>query len=186
MITFVEGTWGGLAGGEVELFRKVLTGMTGEAVEIGCMDGFSTCHVLDFSQLNLTSIDPFVPDSCAPHLIGNKERFLKNVEPWKDRLTLIADYSWNAVVAWDKMLDFLFIDGDHNYMSVMRDYEQWTRVLKEGGILAMHDSRMFRPGGANFHPGPSMVARDLVYNRPDKWEIVGEDFSLTVARKRTT
>jgi hypothetical protein len=183
-MNLVEGTFGGLGGEEIELFRKVIGGMEGIGVEIGCMDGYSTAHILECSNLHLTSIDPFIGDSCAPHLIGKKERFLANVEPWKDRSALIEGYSFQAVVDWQQMLDFLFIDGDHGYMAVMRDHDQWTRFLKVGGILAMHDSRMYRPGGANFHPGPSMVARDLVYGKPDKWEIVGEAFSLTVARKK--
>lgn len=184
-MTLAEGTWAGLAGEEVDVFRRVLAGITGEGVEIGCMDGYSTAHILEASQLRLTSIDPFIGDSMAPHLIGQEKRFWQNLAPWKDRIALCVDYSWNVVVHWDRMLDFLFIDGDHAYMSVMRDFEQWTRLLKFGGVLAMHDSRMFRPGGANFHLGPSTVARDLVYNKQDQWEIIGEAFSLTVARKKT-
>ena len=45
-----EGTFGGLAGEEIELFRKLLTGATGDAVEIGCLDGFSTAHLLECTQ----------------------------------------------------------------------------------------------------------------------------------------
>ena len=180
----VEGTWAGLAGEEIDLLRKLLTNMEGLAVEIGAMDGFGTAHILECSRLHLTSIDPFIGDSMAEHLHGEQKRFWANVEPWKDRVTLIEDFSWNVVPKWDKMLQFLFIDGDHNYMAVLRDYDQWSRVLNVGGIIAMHDSRMYRPGGANFHPGPSMVARDLIYGKPDKWEILGEAFSLTAARKK--
>ncbi len=182
-MNLAENSFTGLGGDEIELFRKLISGMEGIGVEIGCMDGYSTWHILEFSRLHLTSIDPFIGDSMAPQLIGDVNRFRFNIEPLKDRSRLIQDYSWNVVTSWAEMLDFLFIDGDHEYMAVMRDFEQWTRFLKVGGILAMHDSRMFRPGGANFHPGPSMVARDLVYGKPDKWEILGEAFSLTVARK---
>lgn len=176
-------TFGGLAGQEVELFRKFITGMEGTGVEIGCMDGYSTAHILECSKLNLTSIDPFIPDSMAAHLLGSEERFWHNVEPWKTRITLIKDYSWNAVVTWQQMLDFLFIDGDHTYPSVLRDYEQWAPLLKHGAILAMHDSRMGRPNGAPFHLGPSQVAAEYIYGKPDHWEIIGEAFSLTMARK---
>lgn len=184
-MTLAEGTWAGLAGAEIDLFKNVLAGFSGIGVEIGCLDGYSTAHILEMSNLQLTSIDPFIPDSMAEHLIGNRDRFRQNVEPWKERIELIDDYSFNVAGRWEKMIDFLFIDGDHSYMSVMRDFEQWVRFLKIGGILAMHDSRMGRPGGAPFHHGPSMVARDLVYGKPDKWEIVGEAFSLTIARKKS-
>jgi len=183
-MNLAEGTFGGLAGTEIELFRKLLTGAEGIAVEIGCMDGFSTAHLLECTKYHITSIDPFVPDSCAAHLIGQEARFIFNVQPWAERSTLIKDYSWNVVNTWDKMLDFLFIDGDHTESSVRRDVEQWSKLIKPGGVLAMHDSRMFRPEGANFHPGPSIVARDEIYGKPDQWEIIGEAFSLTVARKK--
>ena len=183
-MNLAEGTFGGLAGQEIELFRKLLSGAEGDAVEIGCMDGYSTAHLLECTQYHITSIDPFVPDSMAEHLIGDVNRFGKNVEPWKDRVTLIQDYSHQVVVKWETMLDFLFIDGDHTHLSCQRDFDQWTPYLKQGGILAMHDSRMGREGGATFHLGPSQVARDLVYGKPDRWEIIGEAFSLTVARKK--
>ena len=183
-MTLAEGTFGGLAGAEIELFRQLITGAEGVAVEIGCMDGFSTAHLLECSRYHITSIDPFVPDSMAEHLIGSEERFHANVAPWQDRSTLIKGFSQEVVVNWDKMLDFLFIDGDHNYQHVLRDYEQWTPLLKPGGILAMHDSRMSREGGAPFHMGPSRIAEEYIYNKPDRWAIIGEAFSLTVARKK--
>ena len=182
-MTLAEGTFGGLAGQEIELFRSVLTGMKGTGVEIGCLDGYSTAHLLECSELHMTSIDPFIPDSCASHLIGSKERFRFNVEPWKDRSHLIEDYSWNARPAWEKPLDFLFIDGDHAYDAVLKDFLMWTPLLRTGGVLAMHDSRMNRPGGATFHVGPSKVAAERIYDAPHHWRVLGEAFSLTVARK---
>lgn len=183
-MNIVEGSFAGLAGEEIETLRKLLSGATGQALEIGCMDGYSTAHILEMCQMRVTTIDPFIPDSMAENLIGSRERFWQNVAPWKDRVELIEDYSFNVAGQWDRLIDFLFIDGDHSYMAVLRDFEQWTRFLPVGGVLAMHDSRMGRPWGPKFHTGPSMVARDNVYARQDKWEVIGEAFSLTVAKKR--
>lgn len=185
MSAIAEGTFTGLAGPEVALFQHLLNGMGGNAVEIGCLDGYSTQHILQCSCLNLTSIDPFIPDSIASNLIGSKDRFWHNVAEWKERVTLIEDYSWNVSPKWTAELDFLFIDGDHGLESVRRDFNEWSPFVKVGGLLAMHDSRMHRPEGAQFHPGPSSVAQDQIYGCPDKWEIVGEAFSLTVARRKS-
>lgn len=184
MITLAEGTFSGLAGQEVILFESALKEAEGEAVEIGSLDGYSARHILLISRYKLTAIDPFIPDSVAHNLIGSKDRFWHNVSDWKDRVTLIEDYSWNAAKNWSKPLDFLFIDGDHVHENVRRDFDDWVKFLKVGGLLAMHDSRMHRPNGANFHPGPSAVALERVYNKPEDWDIVGEAFSLTLARKR--
>lgn len=36
-------------------------------------------------------------------------------------------------------VDFLFIDADHTYKSVKRDYELYSPLVKRGGIIAFHD-----------------------------------------------
>jgi predicted O-methyltransferase YrrM len=36
-------------------------------------------------------------------------------------------------------LDFLFIDGDHTYDGVKRDFEMYSRLVRKGGIIAFHD-----------------------------------------------
>jgi len=184
-MNFAAGTFAGLVDSEIAIFRRVLDQLDGDGIEIGCCDGYSTAHILELSKLRLTSIDPFIPDSMEASLIGSRARFADNVAPWKDRLTLIEDYSWNVVGRWNTPLDLLYIDGDHAYPAVLKDFELWTPHIKAGAILAMHDSRMSRPGGAPFHPGPSQVADALVYGRPDRWEIIGEAHALTVARRKT-
>ena len=39
----------------------------------------------------------------------------------------------------DKKVDFLFIDGDHTYEGVKRDFNMYSSLVKEGGIIAFHD-----------------------------------------------
>jgi predicted O-methyltransferase YrrM len=36
-------------------------------------------------------------------------------------------------------LDFLFIDGDHSYEGVRRDFELYSPLVREGGLVAFHD-----------------------------------------------
>jgi len=36
-------------------------------------------------------------------------------------------------------LDFLFIDGDHTYDGVKRDFEVYSESVSKGGIIAFHD-----------------------------------------------
>ena len=36
-------------------------------------------------------------------------------------------------------VDFLFIDGDHTYEGVRRDFEMYSPFVREGGIIAFHD-----------------------------------------------
>jgi len=39
----------------------------------------------------------------------------------------------------DDSIDFLFIDGDHTYEGVKQDFEMYSKLVSEGGIIALHD-----------------------------------------------
>ena len=41
----------------------------------------------------------------------------------------------------DKKIDFIFIDGDHSYEGVKKDYYNYISFLSEGGLIAFHDIR---------------------------------------------
>lgn len=38
-----------------------------------------------------------------------------------------------------KELDLLFIDGDHSLAGVARDFELYSKLVRPGGVIAMHD-----------------------------------------------
>lgn len=39
----------------------------------------------------------------------------------------------------DKPIDFLFIDGDHTYEGVKADFQQYSPLVRPGGLIALHD-----------------------------------------------
>jgi len=39
----------------------------------------------------------------------------------------------------EKKADFLFIDGDHSYEGVKKDFEMYSSLVRKGGIIAFHD-----------------------------------------------
>jgi len=39
----------------------------------------------------------------------------------------------------DEKLDFLFIDGDHSYGGVKKDFEMYSELVGEKGVIAFHD-----------------------------------------------
>ncbi len=41
-----------------------------------------------------------------------------------------------------KSIDFLFIDGDHTYEGVKKDYELYSPLVRRGGIIAFHDTHV--------------------------------------------
>jgi predicted O-methyltransferase YrrM len=44
-------------------------------------------------------------------------------------------------------VDFLFIDGDHSYKGVRRDFELYSPLVAAGGLVAFHDIMPSRPAG---------------------------------------
>lgn len=157
-------------------------------VEIGCLYGDSAKVILECSPyINLTSIDPFIPDSMEASLIGSEEISLeKNKKFIEDgRFKIIKDYSWNVVEKFeDNSLDFIFIDGDHRFGSVLRDYNDWNPKVKKGGLLFIHDARMYRPDNpTQYHVGPSLVASKVILTNTDLWKLEDEALSLICVRK---
>ena len=56
------------------------------------------------------------------------------------RVRLHRQYSYKAVVDFaDESLDFVYIDGNHQYEFVLRDLQDFALKLKPGGLLFGHD-----------------------------------------------
>ena len=75
--------------------------------------------------------------------------FLKNVkdaEVIRD-ISIFVLSSLEAVKFYDdNSLDFVFIDAEHSYESVIQDIQAWLPKIKKGGILAGDDYLKVHPG----------------------------------------
>lgn len=57
-----------------------------------------------------------------------------------DNIIYIQNYSYNVVNQFeDNSIDFIYIDGNHNYESVKKDLELYIPKLKVGGYIGGHD-----------------------------------------------
>jgi predicted O-methyltransferase YrrM len=56
--------------------------------------------------------------------------------------------------------DLIFVDGDHSYEGVLRDYEHWRKAVKPGGCLAFHNAAAGRPHTGTA-PGPFRLAQEI-------------------------
>ena len=173
---------------EKQLFKDAIKDRLSQeklvAIEIGVLNGETSGFFLnEFSNLHLIGIDPIIPDSMEASLIGNLQTIEGNVRQNKERWTFFQDYSFNVVNTFDNnSIDFIFIDGDHTYDAVKQDYDMYFSKIKQGGLIFLHDSRMFR-GGANFHVGSSKFADEIIAN-DSRIELIGEAFSLTCFLKK--
>lgn len=39
-----------------------------------------------------------------------------------------------------RKIDFLFIDGDHNYETVKKEFQMYSSLVRDGGIIGFHDT----------------------------------------------
>ena len=74
-----------------------------------------------------------------------KRGYFANFVQKSQRLTLLRGDSHcptnlaKATSAIEGELDFLFIDGDHTYEGVKKDFEMYSPLVRKGGLVAFHD-----------------------------------------------
>jgi cephalosporin hydroxylase len=124
----------------VLLERKLET-----VVEIGTAAGgtlFAWCKLAAADAL-IVSIDlpggPFSPGTSSVDRLRVYARQEQNLHFFRDDSHLPATKEALVQVLAGRSIDFLFIDGDHSYEGVRRDFELYAPLVGHGGIIAFHD-----------------------------------------------
>ena len=61
-------------------------------------------------------------------------------DPFYPHYTILRKTSMQALNDIDdNSLDFVYIDGNHDFLNVTQDIHYWLKKVKPGGILAGHD-----------------------------------------------
>lgn len=76
-------------------------------------------------------------------LSGQKIHLIRANSHYKSTLNKVIN------ILKDKKLDLLFIDGDHSYEGVKKDFEMYNALVNDNGIIAFHDIVEFRPKNTN-------------------------------------
>lgn len=92
----------------------------------------------------LVAIDPWTDYSEYPEYKGQQESiyetFMKNVEPYTDRIQVKRGYSHDIVPTLeDNSYDIIYIDGNHEPEYVLEDAVLAFRKVKRGGFLIFDD-----------------------------------------------
>jgi hypothetical protein len=100
--------------------------------------------------LNIKSlylVDPYVP--FTSFVKGRKEplakheeymgEMLKRITPHGDKVLFLRKPSLDAANEIPNELDFVYIDGNHSYDSVMEDITTYYPKVRNGGIIGGHD-----------------------------------------------
>jgi hypothetical protein len=72
----------------------------------------------------------------------------------------------------DGALDFVYLDGDHEYRSVVNDISEWIKKVRVGGIIAGHDYKRYADARVRNHVVPAVGGYASAYQiRP--WFVLG-------------
>jgi len=117
----------------------------GSVVEIGSWKGKSTIWIANNTAAGqkFYAIDPHIGSS--EHQVGGPiwtfEEFKRNIKRAgvESRVTPLVLTSEEARQKINEPLDFLFIDGAHEYEFVHQDFELWEPLLMDSCWIAFHD-----------------------------------------------
>lgn len=148
-------------------------------VEIGLLDGGNTREMGLVASVPIYGIDPLIIDSMSDSLIGSEEAIRSNMSFYKE-FYFYKDYSYNVVKKWKHEFDFIWIDGDHTYNAVRKDFEDWFPLLEDGGYIAFHDSAPVTSVESTHHgyEGPIKLVNELKNNNELKFIETQDSISL--------
>lgn len=167
----------------------------GNIVELGCYAGLSAYFLGMGAKKpgsHVYSIDPF--DTCTERQMAERSRGSEYLDKGRkpslnqvkatirrcglsDVVTLIQGFSYDVVKDWSKPIDLLFIDANHRYEDVLRDYNDWSRFIPPNGLILFHDSCYPEHG----YESVTRVVREVIV--PPQWEIIDRVHSITAARR---
>ena len=113
-------------------------------LEIGSYKGRSTRVLCDNTFGTVTAVDPWN----GPYIKDNGSILFDQAKSWPEfernlkdakNLRIVKDYFSGFLKDNNETFDFIFIDGDHRYESVLRDIAKGMEILRPKGILAGHD-----------------------------------------------
>lgn len=131
---------------EQKLLHELAQQCNGNIVEIGSWKGLSTvCLALGLKEgYKIYAIDPH--EGSIEHererIEDSYKDFVENIRKFgvENKVVPMVMTSKHAFKKWNKgKIALLWVDGNHEYEYVKYDVENWSKLLKKNGILAMHD-----------------------------------------------
>ena len=126
--TYVEiGVW---KGHSISFLANEIKKQKRDGVKIYAVDLFEETYKWKDNNALLEQV-PLVYDIYNKNLDDSKTR---------DMITDLKGMSWDMADHFeDGSVDFVFIDADHTYESVVKDINAWLPKVKKGGMISGHD-----------------------------------------------
>ncbi|MFW9829947.1 MAG: class I SAM-dependent methyltransferase [Candidatus Thorarchaeota archaeon] len=133
---------------ELYQFGKIVASMKPKIIiEIGTANGGTLFLLSKLSDINSTIISIDLPEK--PYIGGidyKSKTFFKSFARNNQKVVIIRDDSHKLStlekikkVLKNQEIDILFIDGDHTYKGVKKDFNMYGNLVKKEGIIVFHD-----------------------------------------------
>lgn len=155
-------------------------------VEIGVFEGYNTREFGKHSpsDANIYAIDPFFKGSFGINygkIMAKKEWARTGVSK---KIKIIEGFSWDVIDKIPNNIDLLFIDGDHSFDGVKKDFDLYANKMSKNGVIALHDARVFENGWTRPDWGPVMLVEQHIRNQ-HSWKIIEEVDSLVLVTRNS-
>lgn len=150
-------------------------------VEIGSWKGRSTIWLAAGAKTGfgarVVAIDPHEGTSLHSKGESTERDLRRNLDAAgvSDQVDVVVATSEVAAEGWIRPIGLLWIDGDHAYESVRRDFLLWEGHIVDGGMVALHDTL--------FWNGPGRIVTEYL-ERLRRFSGLGWAHNITYARKR--
>lgn len=164
-------------------------------VEIGTLDGWHALELMEFLHIKkLYLIDPYAEYKDYAESVGNprktqralNKRMMvakKVLEKYGNKVQFIRKFSEDAAeLIKNNSLDFVYMDGNHQYEFVKKDVELYYPKVKKGGFFGGHDytnsSLTVLENFGVFRAVNEFIKKEPIYfHELDWWVIKGENKS---------
>jgi len=137
----------------------------GNVLELGCWTGLTTCYLATACRALRTgrvfAVDTFTGSREGGQRYDAIHRYGGSTLPaFRENVQRAGVQDWVTAVIGDTAdsarhypggpIRALFIDADHSYEGVRRDFLAWSKWVAPGGVVIFHDYRMPEAGVARF------------------------------------
>lgn len=159
-------------------------------LEVGSWEGRATCWMLDniLTSKNsiITCIDSWQGgwEHSEDDMFEVERKFLSNTSEYSNKVEAIKSLSKEGLISIQdrsKYYDFIYIDGGHTMLDVMRDGILSIDLLKSGGIIAFDDYGWGQDQPQHLVPKVGIDA--LVMALQDEFDVLASGYQIWMKKK---